>query len=221
MANPNQAAMQRADAGLRRDGEVDRQGSRQKRYLEAGCRLRVYSVGMEIVMDWTLPRSMDKEAMELSILYTLARQEGVPRCCVALVWGGPKSSIDKDIIAQLVITQLTQEEEYRWDDYADECSKRSEPLCFACYDPCEDADFPSRCVVCEPCSLCDECSVQGSWGQPLCLQCVTEFPREFARLDTRARRRLMLVREDQRKTETTAEGSNQEDSTCRSSEENQ
>ncbi|MEE3192241.1 MAG: hypothetical protein VX267_02005 [Candidatus Thermoplasmatota archaeon] len=73
--------------------------------------------------------------MELSILYTLARQEGVPRCCVTLVWGGPQSANEKDIIGQLVITQLTQEEEYRWDDYADESGKRGEPLCFVCYDP--------------------------------------------------------------------------------------
>ena len=43
--------------------------------------------------------------------------------------------------AQLVITQLTKEEGYKWDDFSDESCDQGEPTCFVCYDPCEDADW--------------------------------------------------------------------------------
>ena len=180
-------------------------GLQRDRYFEAGLRLKVYRPSGELVLGWVLPKLMNAEHLRLAVLYRVAAQERIPRCCVAIVWGQPGIYQQGEITAQFVTTTLTQEESNKWAEYSDEShDEHGLPLCMVCYDPCHDADHPfaprtreDNCIMCTPCFLCEECTVQGLQGR-LCLLCVQDFPNEMAHLPADAMTRLRMVDEQVR-----------------------
>jgi len=60
---------------------------------------------------------MSEEHLRLAVLYRIAAQEQILRCCVALVWGQPGIDPQGEITAQFVITTLTGEEQNKWREY--------------------------------------------------------------------------------------------------------
>ena len=175
--------------------------------FEAGLRLRVYGTNGELILESILQNDMNAEVIRPAVLYKIAAQERIPRCCVGFVWKHIGIAPHRELTAQLELNPLTEEEEAKWTGYMWETHEPNDdlPLCMVCYYPCDDADFFSaprtrelNCIQCHPAFICEERSVQGLRGR-VCLLCVREDPEEIAHLPATAMTRLLLVDEQLRK----------------------
>jgi len=128
------------------------------------------------------------EAARLGVMVYTARMLDVPEVCIALTWS---SAVDATFVICVHDAGVDWLEAHGEDSLT----------CDTCGDPCDDADLrPEQgptgiardmsCVRCQPCSLCERCSVRVGLDQ-VCLECITED--EAAGLASGKHRRWRLI----------------------------
>ena len=121
-----------------------------------------------------------------SFAITVSRHLRIPPSCVTFVWGNTHVNWDTEEMSVWVSMQLISMDPDRPDDLllTDLRTSGDDDICCICQWPCEDADNDvwldvmdaraRNCAVCEPCFLCQGCSLRLRDGSSRCLDCISQ-----------------------------------------------
>ena len=130
-----------------------------------------------------LTEKADPEVVTLALARLASRHLGVPEDCFSFTWK-VQIAMDNSCAGYDVTMIMVALDDQTWERLDEERHVQFEqggsPYCYICMRDCEDADSPnprgatprSNCIECEPCFLCERCSVSTANGTNFCLSCL-------------------------------------------------